>query len=139
MRTELRPKDLGDLLEQPILAILATRRQDDSILLSPVWFEWLDGGINVWVPPSASGKLRHVDRDPRVTIVVASQEWPYKGLEVRGEATLSTEAFQDVVRRTARRTFGDDGDAFADTFRDTNGTVIRIEGNVRCWDYTEEG
>jgi hypothetical protein len=38
---------LGDLLEQPLLAVLATRRRDGSVLLSPVWHEWRDGGFQV--------------------------------------------------------------------------------------------
>ena len=38
MKTDLDPSDLGDLLEQPIIAVLATRRLDDTTLLSPVWF-----------------------------------------------------------------------------------------------------
>jgi len=38
MRTDLRPEDLGDLLDQPLIAVLATRRADDTIMLSPVWF-----------------------------------------------------------------------------------------------------
>ena len=32
------------------IAVLATRRKDDTVMLSPVWFEWRDGGINIWVP-----------------------------------------------------------------------------------------
>ena len=34
MQTDLRPEDLGDLLEQPLIGVLATRRADDTILLS---------------------------------------------------------------------------------------------------------
>ena len=29
MQTGLGPDDLGDLLDQPLIAVLATRRQDD--------------------------------------------------------------------------------------------------------------
>jgi hypothetical protein len=45
MRTGLDVGDLGDLLELPILAILATHRRDGSVMLSPVWHEWRDGGL----------------------------------------------------------------------------------------------
>ena len=73
MRTDLRTEDLGDLLEQPLIAVLATRRKDDTVMLSPVWFEWHDGGINIWVPTPEGGKVAHVRRDPRVTVVVANR------------------------------------------------------------------
>ena len=91
MRTGLGVDDVADLLDQPLIAVLATRRADDSIMLSPVWFEWYQGGIDIWVPTIEGGKVAHVQRDPRVTVVVANSEWPYKGFELRGEATVSTE------------------------------------------------
>ena len=65
MRTGLGVEDLGDLLDQPLIAVLATRRADDSIMLSPVWFEWHEGGINMWVPTPEGGKVGHLQRDGR--------------------------------------------------------------------------
>ncbi len=64
MRTNLTLDELGDLLDQPIVAVLATYRADGSAMLSPVWFEWRDGGFNVWlswgVNLSAMGPARGV-------------------------------------------------------------------------------
>jgi PPOX class probable F420-dependent enzyme len=108
MRTNLAASDVADLLEEPLVAVLATRRPDDAILLSPVWFEWRDGGFNVWAAANDKGKVRHIERDPRVSIVVANSDWPYKGIEVRGEARLSPDGFFDVLGRTARRYFGEE-------------------------------
>ena len=120
MRTDLGAEDVGDLLEQPLIAVLATRRKDDTIMLSPVWFEWLEGGINIWVPTPEGGKVGHIRRDPRVTVVVANQVWPYKGFELRGEATVSTTPsdFYGVLRRTALRYDGPGGGR-------TDGLVVR--------------
>jgi hypothetical protein len=42
MRKGLKPDDLGDLLELPVLAVLATYRRNGTVLLSPVWHEWRD-------------------------------------------------------------------------------------------------
>ena len=74
-----------------------------------------------------------------MSIVVANSEWPYKGIEVRGEARLSAEGFFDVLGRTARRYFGDEvGAGFAESFT-RPGVVIRIEpGELRAWDYEDE-
>jgi PPOX class probable F420-dependent enzyme len=140
MRTNLGADDVSDLLEQPLIAVLATRRADDTIMLSPVWFEWFDGGINVWVPTPEGGKVAHVRRDPRVTVVVANHTWPYKGFEIRGDATISTEPddFYDVLRRTAMRY---DGPEAAERMVGSYapGAVIRVEpGAVRAWDYEDE-
>ncbi|HYB47740.1 MAG TPA: hypothetical protein VED20_10335 [Streptosporangiaceae bacterium] len=49
MRTNLTVGGLGDLLEEPLVAVLATLRGDGTVLLSPVWHEWRDGGFNVWI------------------------------------------------------------------------------------------
>ena len=138
MRTDLTALDLGDLLEQPLIAVLATRRKDDSVMLSPVWFEWWEGGINIWVPTAEGGKVGHIQRDPRVTVVVNNQEWPYKGFELRGEATVSAEPFYDVLRRTALRYDGPEA-AERMVASYAPGVVIRIEpGVVRGWDYEDE-
>ena len=53
-----RAADVADLLEAPLVAILATRRPDDTTMLCPVWFEWRDGGFNVWASASDKGKVR---------------------------------------------------------------------------------
>ena len=139
MRTNLTADDVADLLGEPIVAVLATRRPDDTILLSPVWFEWVDGGFNVWATATDRSKVRHIQRDPRVSIVVANSDWPYKGIEVRGEARLSQDGFFDVLGRTARRYFGEKmGAGFAASMTQP-GYVIRIEpGELRAWDYADE-
>ena len=141
MRTNLIAADVADLLEARIVAVLATRRPDDTTLLSPVWFEWRDGGFNLWASANDKGKVAHIQRDPRVSIVVANSDWPYKGIEVRGEAQLSDDVdeFFGVVGRTSRRYFGDEAGAqFAATFT-RPGIVIRIEpGELRAWDYADE-
>jgi PPOX class probable F420-dependent enzyme len=138
MQTDLRPEDLGDLLEQPLIAVLATRRKDDTVMLSPVWFEWIDGGINIWVPTPEGGKIAHIQRDPRVSVVVYTSDWPYKGFELRGDATVSPDGFYDVLRRTALRY---DGPEAAERMVSTYapGVVIRVEpGSTRGWDYADE-
>jgi PPOX class probable F420-dependent enzyme len=138
MRTKLGAEDVADLVEMPIVAILATRRPDDTVMLSPVWFEWRDDGFNVWATSRDDGKVRHLTRDPRASIVVANSEWPYKGLEVRGEAQLSDDGFYDVLDRTARRYMGEESAARM-VASYAPGVVIRLEpGVLRAWDYADE-
>jgi hypothetical protein len=70
MRKDLAIEELGGLLEKPLLAILATNYADGTTLLSPVWYEWRDGGFAI-VVFEGDMKARHVERDPRVSVVVA--------------------------------------------------------------------
>ena len=135
MRKNLTPDDLGDLLEQPLVAVLATYRLDGGVLLSPVWHRWRDGGFDV-----ATGrddvKVRHLRRDPRASIVVYEHVPPYRGIEVRGEARL--EPAGDAVRQIAIRYLGErDGTAYADSAGDD--TLIRLEpGRLRAWDFADQ-
>jgi hypothetical protein len=66
---KLGPAELGNLLEQPLVAVLATYRMDGDVLLSPVWHQWRDGGFDVVVGPN-DVKLRHLRRDPRASYLV---------------------------------------------------------------------
>jgi PPOX class probable F420-dependent enzyme len=138
MRKHLGPDDLGDLLDRPLVAVLATYRRDGDVLLSPVWHEWRDGGFDV-VTGSHGVKVRHLRRDPRASIVVYEHEFPYRGIEVRGEARLSSDDVFESARRIATRYLGAEGGvAYAERTRDD--TIIRLEpGRVRGWDFSDEG
>ena len=51
MRRDLPLADLADFLVLPLVAVLATYRKDGSVLLSPVWHQWRDGGFDVVSAP----------------------------------------------------------------------------------------
>lgn len=137
MRKNLAMDDLGDLVELPLLAVLATYRRDGTVLLSPVWHEWRGGGFQV-VTGSHDVKAVHLRRDPRASIVVCEQVPPYRGVEVRGHARLIAAASGDAVQRIASRYLGAEaGAAYADSAADD--VVIRLEpGNLRAWDFTDQ-
>jgi PPOX class probable F420-dependent enzyme len=139
MRTGLTIEDLGDLLEQPIVAVLATYRISGDVMLSPVWFEWRDGGINIWTGGESDGKVRHLRRDSRASLAIAEQVMPLRGLELSGRATLSTDGFHDVVRRTAIRYEGPDGaDEFAASFPEARTVIRLVPDRIRAWDFRDE-
>ena len=78
MRRDLTVADLGDLAGLRLLAVLATYRRDGSVLLSPVWHEWRDGGFHV-VTGSSDVMAAHLRRDSRASIVVCEHTPPYRG------------------------------------------------------------
>jgi PPOX class probable F420-dependent enzyme len=141
MRRNLRPEDLGDLLTQPKNAILATHFPDGTVLLSPVWHEWSDGGFTI-MTGSDDVKTRHVRRDARVSVVVADDVPPYRGLEVRGEARIRPDYADAAVllRRLAVRYLGEKlGNAYADAGDPASSAILRIEpGILRAWDFADE-
>jgi PPOX class probable F420-dependent enzyme len=137
MRRNLAMDDLGDLAELRLLAVLATYRRDGTVLLSPVWHEWRDGGFQV-VTGSQDVKAAHLRRDPRASIVVCEHAPPYRGVEVRGHARVLTAGAGDAVRRIASRYLGAGaGAAYAESAGDD--LLIRVEpGNLRAWDFADE-
>jgi PPOX class probable F420-dependent enzyme len=137
MRKGLTPEDLGDLLELPLLAVLATYRRDGTVLLSPVWHEWRDGGFDV-MTSSRDGKAGHLRRDPRASIVVCDHRPPYRGIEIRTTARLSMLEDGSVVSRIAARYLGQEaGVRYAETAGDD--LLIRLEpGKVRAWDFCDD-
>jgi PPOX class probable F420-dependent enzyme len=137
MRKNLRVEDLGDLLELPLLAVLATYRRDASVLLSPIWHEWHAGGFHV--ATNGDGvKVRHLRHDPRASLVVCEQTPPYRGIELRARAELRTDGAAAIARRIAIRYLGEtEGAAQAERLADD--VVLRLEpGDLRAWDFTDE-
>jgi PPOX class probable F420-dependent enzyme len=137
MRRNLAAADLGDLLELPLVAILATHRANGEVLLSPVWHEWRDGGFDV-VTGSSNAKARHLRRDSRASIIVCESDVPYRGIEVRGRAQLHHGDMREIAGRLATRYLGAEGGAeYAKT--STEDTLIRLEpGVLRAWDFADD-
>jgi PPOX class probable F420-dependent enzyme len=132
----LTPDQLGGLLDEPQLATLATFRRDGSVLLSPIWHVWEDGGFTVAMAVD-DVKIAHIERDPRVTIVVAEREFPYRGFEARGTARISEQPYPTTIRRIAARYVGDDASSFYDD--EAGGVVVRVEPHAtRGWDFRDD-
>ncbi len=129
--------DLGDLTGLGLLAVLATYRRDGTVLLSPVWHEWRDGGFQV-ITGSRDVKAAHLRRDPRASIVLCEHSPPYRGVEVRCNAQLRTAGVTEAVRRIASRYLGREaGAAYAE--RSSDDLLIRLEpGELRAWDFADD-
>jgi len=138
MRTNLTVEDLGDLLDRPLIAVLATLRTDGTVLLSPVYHEWRDGGFNIWVEQQ-NVKARHLRRDPRATILVAESDSPLRAVEVRGLARFIEEDVSGIAVRIVTRYEGpEDAAADVDALQGAD-VIVRIEpGDIRAWDYADE-
>ncbi len=134
---KLAPAELGDLLEAPLVAVLATYKMDGSVLLSPVWHQWRDGGFDV-VVYAGDIKLKHLRRDPRASVLVYGNEPPYAGLEARGEVGLDPDGAAEAIASMAVRYLGpEDGPAYAATV--TNAVLVRLEPTqLRGWDFADE-
>lgn len=99
---------LGDLFDQPWLATLATYRKDDTVLLSPVWFEWDGEGFLVSLV-NGDVKHTHIQRRPLVSLLIAEEaSFPGRMLEVSGIPTVRPDSQAADILRIATRYLGED-------------------------------
>jgi len=131
MRTNLSVGDLGDLLAQPLVATLATYRRSGDVLLSPVWFEWADGGFNIVIGRN-DVKAQHLRRDSRASVAVYENDMPLRGLEVRGTARMFTEGLHELRQRIYLHYMGE-----GPKTPDDAEIGVRLEGTIRAWDFAD--
>jgi len=135
MRRNLTPADLGDLLDRPLNAILAVYRKDGTVLLTPVWHRW-DGGQFAIEIPASDRKIAMLQRDPRISLLVAENEFPYRAIEARGRAVLSWDDYESEGRAIAIRY---DPTRPDDYLSKEPGVIVRVVPEaVRAWDYSDE-
>jgi PPOX class probable F420-dependent enzyme len=140
VRKDLPVEELGDLLERPFNATLATYRRDGSVLLSPVWHEWRDGGFSI-ITGLDDVKLRHIERRPQATAVVSDNDLPFRGIEVSGSPTVirDTELAHETFRRIARRYLGEArAREYVDRLVERMVVIRLVPGHLRTWDFADD-
>lgn len=140
MRKGLSVEELGDLLERPFNATLATYRRDGTVLLSPVWHEWRDGGFSIISAPD-DVKVRQIQRQGRAAAVVADNEFPFRGIEVSATPTIERDtAFgRQTLGRIARRYLGQEaGRRYVERSGDGMVVIRLVPGVMRTWDFADD-
>lgn len=85
----LTEEEVVSLLEAATIARLATRNPDGTIHIVPLLFKYVDGAILLGTQ-AISRKVKNIERDPNVTVLVDIEEMPAKGAMIYGTATLDT-------------------------------------------------
>jgi PPOX class probable F420-dependent enzyme len=140
VRKSLSIEELGDLLERPFNATLATYRRDGTVLLSPVWHEWRDGGFSIIVGVS-DVKLRHIEQRGQAAAVVADNDPPYRGIEVSCQPTIvrDNDLALATFRRIAMRYLGpQQAKTYIDSLADPMIVVRLVPGRLRTWDFADD-
>ncbi|TML66244.1 MAG: PPOX class F420-dependent enzyme [Actinobacteria bacterium] len=128
-------EDVRSLLEASSPAVLATTRKDGSPYTSPVWFRWASEAFEI-VIALGDVKLRHLERDRRCSLLVFEAVPPFRGVEVRGEATLTHCDVTEIRRSIAGRYLGPEGGKrFAAARKDRPGVLLQlVPVEPRVWD-----
>lgn len=87
MTTWTREDLFAFLAEQPRIGRLATMTPEQDPHVAPVWFRVDDDRILVHTMAGYK-KARNLASHPRFALTVDTEEWPYKGVTIRGSATF---------------------------------------------------
>lgn len=87
--------EIDEFLAGSHLARLSTINPDGTPHTMPIWYEWCDGEFRMSTQ-TVQRKVENIRRDPRVTVLVDTDHFPYRGVMAAGEAVLDTE---DAVHR----------------------------------------
>ena len=140
MRRGLSPNDLGDLFDLPLAAVLSIAQPDGTVFSRPVWHRWQSGRFVIQFP-AGDRKIAMVERDGRVTVLLAENAFPYRGIEVRGRARMSEDRYRERAIKICRRYVEayDPETPVDDYVSATPGRIVEIEADViRCWDYADD-
>ena len=94
-------------LEQPNYATVTTLREDGSPHTTVVWVDVDDDGPS-FNTAAGRAKPRHIERDPRVSLLVVDPEDQYKWLAISGRAEITTDGADGQIDRLAKKYLGQD-------------------------------
>jgi PPOX class probable F420-dependent enzyme len=92
--------------ENPFVGVVTTVRADGLLHSTVVWVG-TDGGDAVFTTLRTRAKARHLERDPRVSLLVADPGNPYRWLALSGRAEVAEEGADEQVDRLAAKYMGE--------------------------------
>jgi hypothetical protein len=141
MRRGLSPDALGDLFGLPLAAVVSISKPDGTVFSRPVWHRWESGRFLLQFP-AGDRKIDMLERDSRLTLLLAENAFPYRAIEVRGRARMSSDGYREQAIEICRRYVEayDPGTPVESYVSDEAGRIVEIEADVtHCWDYADSG
>jgi hypothetical protein len=123
------------LLDAPSAAVMTLYDADGEAVVSPVWFRVNEGAFEV-VMAIGDRKLVHLQGDPRCVLLIFEAVPPFRGVQVRGRATLTPDHGSEARLAIASRYLGAErGRRYADIDRRPPGVVVSLPtADARTWD-----
>ncbi|KAF3463980.1 PPOX class F420-dependent oxidoreductase [Streptomyces sp. Tu 3180] len=117
------PPEADALLRGPHPCVMATLRSDGAPVSTPTWYLWEDGRALISLDEGRV-RLKHLRRDPRVTLTVLADDW-YTHVTLIGRVVemRDDEGLTDIDRLARHYT----GDAYPDRERARVSAWIEVE------------
>ena len=103
----LSEAQLRFLAENPFVGVLTTLRADGSPHSTVVWVDVEDAVVS-FNTEEGRAKVRHVDDEPRVSLLVLDPSDPYKWVSVTGTTDVTTEGAREQIDTLAKKYLGQD-------------------------------
>ncbi|MFF0459415.1 PPOX class F420-dependent oxidoreductase [Streptomyces mexicanus] len=99
------PSEAVELLRRPNPAVMATLRSDGAPVSTPTWYLWDDGRVLISLDEGRV-RLKHLRRDPRVTLTVLDGDDWYTHVTLIGRVTRmrDDEGLSDIDRLSTHYT-----------------------------------
>ena len=110
--TTLTEAQLRFLDENPFVGVATTLRPDGSPHSTVVWVD-VDDGVVSFNTEEGRAKVRHIDDDSRVSLLVLDPSDPYRWVAVSGAAEITTEDAREQIDRLAKKYLGKAKDPWA--------------------------
>lgn len=138
MKLDVAALELQSLFDAPSPATLTLYREEGEAITSPVWFRVHEDAFEV-VVAATDHKLEHLRRDPRCVLLVFEALYPFRGVRVKGRATLVNDVGAEARLAIASRYLGPEkGRAYADLDRRPPGFVVRLPTSAaQVWNLTD--
>jgi PPOX class probable F420-dependent enzyme len=118
------PPEAVELLRRPNPAVMATLRSDGTPVSAPTWYVWADGRVLLSLDEGRV-RLKHIRRDPRVTLTVLDGDDWYTHVTLIGRVVelYEDEGLADIDRLSTHYT----GNPYPDRVRARVTAMIEID------------
>jgi PPOX class probable F420-dependent enzyme len=99
MPTPPLPPEAIEMLRKPNPSVIATLRSDGSPVTAPIWYMWEDGRVLISMEEGRV-RLRHLRRDPRVSLSVMDKDRWYRQITLIGRVV---EIYEDEGQADIKR------------------------------------
>jgi PPOX class probable F420-dependent enzyme len=103
----LKDKERKFLDDNPFIGVGTDLREDGSPHSTPVWVDVENGKIS-FNTALGRAKPRHLEKDPRIALIVTDPQDPYKWVSVSGRAELTKQGADEQIDKLAKKYLGKD-------------------------------
>ena len=116
--------------------VISTLRPDGAPITSATWFGFLGDDVVVSTPAQRN-KARNVRKDPRISFIVDTKNFPVQGVAIEGMADVMDDTDDAILRSIVTRYLGADAAAgMMERLAEARGerVILRIRAQrVRPW------